>query len=154
MTCKTHAPRSRRHRNANFYQPHFGNLVNEFFNSAVGDVVVNKDKKRLTNPAVNVVEYDNRFELQLALPGLTKEDVTISYEDEKLVVAAKDEKEETEINYRLREFNYEGFKKHFRLPDAVDTGAIKASFELGILSITLAKKEEEIPQPARKITID
>lgn len=153
MTCNTYTPRTRRNRSSRYYQPHIGNLINEFFNTAVGDAVTPRSEKRTTNPAVNVIEYEDRYALQLAIPGLSKENVDIKYENEKLTVSSAKPEQESEYNYRLREFNYEGFTKHFRLPETVDTNSIKASFENGILTIEIGKKEEVIPQPPRKITI-
>lgn len=151
MNCNTTA---RRRPNAAYY-PHVGNLINELFNTAVGDVVQKTDKKRFTNPATNVIEYDNRYELMLTLPGYSKEDVSITIEDERLTVKSIKTEEESDqsLNYRLREWNYGGVEKHFKLSDTIDTASVEAIFEQGILKITLAKKEEAIPQPPKSITI-
>ncbi len=134
------------------YTPHFGNLINEFFNTAVGDVVQKADNKHYTNPAVNVIEHEDKVELQVALPGYGRDDVNIIVDEDILKLESK-EKEATEGQYRLREFNYAGFKKNFRLPEDIDTNKVEAKFDLGILTVTLSKKEEAIPQPPRQITI-
>ena len=135
------------------YTPQYSNWINEFFNTAVGDVVQNADKRYTTNPATNVLEYDDRFELKLALPGFAKKDIAIELDKDVLKVAS-DATSEEETKYRLREFNYAGFKKHFKIPKTVKRDAVHAGFADGILTITLNKKDEEIPQPAKNITIN
>ena len=138
-------------------QPIFGNLINEFFNTAVGDVYKKAESKQsFTNPAVNVITYDDRTVLQIALPGFSKKDVNITIDQDTLTIEGKqdasDEQEGT-TSYRLREFNYAGFKKSFALPEDIDTEQVKANFKSGILKLELFKKEEAIPQPARSIEI-
>lgn len=152
MTCNH---RTRTHRRQPVVVPHFNNIVNELFNTAVGDVITKSERKHFTNPATNVVVFDDRYELQVALPGFSKEDIDLEVDNYVLKLAAK-ETEQTKadtVNYRLREFNYTDFKKSFTLPETVDTAKIKAEFNNGILFITLPKKEEAIPQPSRKINI-
>jgi len=151
MTCtyRTSRPRSR-----SKYAPHFGNLVNELFNTAVGDVVQKSEQKYFTNPATNVVELDDRFRLEVALPGFSKKDVAITLENDLLKISSSsDTSDNTQINYRLREFNYSGFQKAYQLPDTVDGREIKASFDLGVLTIDIPKVESAIPQPPKKIKI-
>jgi len=139
-------------------QPIFGNLINEFFNTAVGDVYNKAESKQsFTNPAVNVITYNDRTVLQIALPGFSKKDVNITIDQDTLTIEGKqdasDEQQEGTTRYRLREFNYAGFKKAFALPEDIDTEQVKANFKLGILKLELFKKEEAIPQPARSIEI-
>ena len=102
---------------------------------------------------MNVIEYDDRYELQLALPGYVREDVQITVEEGLLKLNGQKEISEGKLNYRLREFNYSEFEKNFKLPESIDISNIEAAFELGILTITLRLKEEAIPQPPRKIII-
>ena len=135
-------------------QPLFGNLINEFFNTAVGDVYNKAEsKKSFTNPAVNVITYDDRTVLQVALPGFSKKDVNITLDQDTLTIEGKQDEPENASNYRLREFNYAGFTKTFKLPEDIDTTKVKANFKSGILKLELFKKEEAIPQPARSIEI-
>jgi len=149
MNCTVKKPRA----SVN-YQPHLGNIINEFFNTAVGDVYQKaENKKSFTNPAVNVINYDDHTTLQLAVPGFGKDHVTITLDQETLTIEGKPTENDHKGSYRLREFNYSGFKKSFKLPEDIDTTSIKASFDLGILTIDLFKKEEAIPQPARQIKI-
>lgn len=136
------------------YQPYFGNLINEFFNTAVGDVYKKAESKQaFTNPAVNVISYDDRTVLQVALPGFSKKEVNITIDQDTLTIEGTQDAEENTENYRLREFNYAGFNKSFKLPEDIDPDKIKANFKSGILKLELFKKEEAIPQPARSIDI-
>lgn len=134
------------------YTPNLGNIFNELLNTAVGDVVQKTEKRHFTNPAINVIENDDRFELQLAIPGYNKKNVTITVDNDILKVEGKDEVA-TDSKFRLREFNYTGFAKSFRLPEDIDGQKIEAKFNNGVLSITLNKKEEAIPQPPKTIII-
>jgi HSP20 family protein len=136
-----------------YYRPDFNNFINEFLNTAVGDVVQKADKKHFTNPAVNVVQYDDRLELFMAIPGFAKTDVDITIDNDTLTVKSTKE-EAQEGTYRLREFNYGGFTKSFKLPEYIDSANISAHFENGIIKITLNKKKEAVPQPPKKITIE
>ena len=136
------------------YQPYFGNLINEFFNTPVGDAYQKAEsKKSFTNPAVNVISYDDRTVLQVALPGFSKKEVSITIDQETLTIEGTQDEQDDSENYRLREFNYSGFKKAFELPEDIDTDKIKANFKSGVLKLELYKKEEAIPQPARSIEI-
>ncbi len=151
MNCTVNRPRARAIVN---YQPHFSHLINEFFNTAVGDEYQKAESKRTyTNPTVNVINYDDKTTLQLAVPGFSKDDVTITLDQDTLTIEGQIEATDSTTNYRLREFNYNGFKKAFKLPDDINTDNVKATFNLGILSIDLYKKEKAIPQPARQIDI-
>lgn len=135
-----------------YTRPDFGNFINEFLNTAVGDMVQKADKRYFTNPAVNILQFTDRIELQMAVPGFSKSEVEIIVENDTLTI--KSNKGDAENGtYRLREFNYRGFTKSFRLPEEVDTNAISAQFDQGIILITLNKKKEAVPQPPKNITI-
>ena len=151
MNCNTQY--SARPKRARTNYPHFGNIVNEFLNTAVGDVAQKAERKNFTNPATNVINYDDRHVIELAIPGFAKKDVSITFEDDRLTVKSNREEAKGGLNYRLREFNYTDFTKSFKIPETVDSESIVASFESGILTITLNKKPEATPQPPKSITI-
>lgn len=94
-------------------------------------------------PSVNISEKDNGFEVELATPGLKKEDFSISIEKDILTISAekKEEKEVEDKKYSKREFNYTSFSRSFTLPENIDEESIDAKYENGILSISLTKKE-------------
>ncbi len=107
-------------------------------------------------PSVNIIETDDDFKIELAAPGLSKKDFKIDLENEVLTISAekKSEKnEENENSYKRREFDYNNFKRSFTLSKVIDNQSISAKYANGVLNITLAKKEEAKPQPARTIAI-
>lgn len=132
----------------------FPSLFNEFFNDDLWGW--NTDYTKANVPAVNIAETDEDYRLELAAPGLTKDDIKINVEDHRLVIASekKEEKEEKKDNYYRKEFNYQGFRRTFSLPEyEVEEDKIDAHYENGVLSIILPKREEAKPKPARQIDI-
>lgn len=108
-----------------------------------------KRKKRMGGwfyPPVNIQELDDRYELFLFAPGLTKEDFNISLKDNLLKIAV-DRKEEEVIEeggfWKRREFSTRGFQRKFELNKKIDLDSIKAKYENGILQLTLSKLEGE-----------
>lgn len=106
-------------------------------------------------PAVNIKENDKDFELELSVPGRSKEDFNIEVDDNVLTVSSevKTENEVSEDNYTRREFGYASFKRAFTLPETIDEGKINASYEDGILKFTLPKRKEALPKPKRLIEL-
>jgi len=135
------------------YAPTFGSIVHELFNTAMGDVVHESTRKRISNPATNVLKAEDKWELQLALPGFDKKTIDIQVENDTITVSSKIEPSEGESAYTLREFDYSEFKKAFKIPESIDQGAIKASFDQGVLTISLPLKKEALPQPPKTIKI-
>ncbi len=90
----------------------------------------------------------------MAAPGLNKEDFNISVEKNTLTINANKEANTEEGNkYRRKEFSYLSFHRTFHLPNTIDSNAITAKYENGILQLTLSKKEEAKEKPARNIEI-
>jgi HSP20 family protein len=111
-----------------------------------------------TMPAVNVKESENAFEVEVAVPGMKKEDFKVELNNDVLTIAAKqeDKKEEkdSEGKYTRREFHYHSFQRSFRLPkNQVDGDHIAAKYENGVLYLNVPKKEEAKQKPARLIEI-
>jgi HSP20 family protein len=98
----------------------------------------------LNQPAVNIVEKEDMFELTLAAPGLEKENFSIKVEKDHLIVASevKSSEEISEGKFTRKEFNYESFKRSFLLPKTVNKDEISAEYINGILRVSLNKKEE------------
>lgn len=105
-------------------------------------------------PAVNILETEDDFRLQLIVPGFAKEAFDLQVENELLTISATvettEQKEETVLR---RQFEPRSFERRFELPDSVNADTLSAGYEQGILTITLPKREEAKPQPARKIEI-
>ncbi len=131
----------------------FGNFFDEFFNKSIGDFV--GSDFILSSPSVNVIENKDHLSIELAAPGLEKSDFQLNLENNRLkITAAKENKEEaTDGKYTRREFNYNSFERSFELPDSVNSEGITASYENGILIVTLPKKVEEETERNRSIEI-
>jgi HSP20 family protein len=99
--------------------------------------------KRMDEPALNIKEKDDLFEIELAAPGYSKKDFKVNLDNGCLNIAAKKSKTEDEKdeNYSRHEFSYESFERSLELPESVSDDKIKANYENGILKFTLAKKE-------------
>ncbi|MCK8522083.1 Hsp20/alpha crystallin family protein [Aquimarina sp. D1M17] len=116
----------------------------------------NVSKIGFNTPAVNIKESDNDFTIELAAPGLAKEDFNIELDNEVLHISSevKSEKETKEARkYTRKEFGYRSFKRSFNLPDTVNATGIEASYENGVLEVAIPKKEEAKVQPKRLIEI-
>lgn len=106
------------------------------------------------SPAVDVTEEKDCFRLKAELPGLSEEDVDLSLDGRMLVLRGekKQEHAEGDANWHLTERSYGRFERAFTLPDSVDTGQISASFDKGVLTVTLPKRAEA-QQATRKIEV-
>ena len=130
-----------------------------FFDDFVGRDLVNWfDNYQYNVPAVNVRETEDNFELELAVPGMSKKDFKVEFENDVITISSekKESKEEgnKNDNFHRKEFSYQGFSRSFSLPEnTVDGDKIRASYENGVLKIEIPKKEEVKPKPARLIEI-
>ncbi|MRT92574.1 Hsp20/alpha crystallin family protein [Ancylomarina sp. 16SWW S1-10-2] len=109
-----------------------------------------------TLPAVNVHENDQEFTIEVAAPGMKKDDFKINLDNNQLSVSSetKSETQSKDENYSRKEFSYQSFHRSFRLPiDVIDGDKISAKYNEGILYVHLPKKEEAKPKPSRVISI-
>ena len=106
-------------------------------------------------PAVNIVEADDSYTIEVAAPGLDKKDFHIDLENSCLTISSEKEpkNEETNDRYARKEFSYSSFKKSFTLPEMVNSDKIAASHKDGILYVKIPKKDEAKVKPARQISI-
>jgi HSP20 family protein len=106
-------------------------------------------------PPVNIRETDNSFEVELSAPGKTKESFNIELDNELLSISSEFKTENTteEGKFTRKEFSHSSFRRSFTLPETVKAEDIKASYENGILKISLPKREEALPKPKRLIDI-
>ena len=135
--------RNRHHRNHNFFAPSFGNIINEIFHNSLGDVEVERPKT-YSRPAANVEKVDGSYILSVALPGVSREEVQINIDKNKLTIKSAIE-ENTDTKYKLREFNYAKFERAFKLSENADIDNISAKFDKGILAITIPTIKEAGP---------
>jgi HSP20 family protein len=121
-------------------------IVNPFFNdvySLLNDSFLN-EKIATRTPAVNIAETDNQFEIDLAVPGLSKEDIKINLDKNVLSVSADKKTETVDENKKFtkREYSFNSFSRSFNLPESADQSKIEADYTAGILKLTITKKEE------------
>lgn len=118
----------------------FGGLLDSLFNDS--PLFTSEVRRHFSVPAVNIKNNDSHFEIEVAAPGLDKEDFNIEVVDNilKLSVSKSSEKEEDEENFTRKEFNYMNFNRSFTLPkNLVDTESVEANYKDGILNIRLPK---------------
>lgn len=105
------------------------------------------EKANATAPAINVVESDKDYKVEVAVPGMTKEDFNIHLSDENELVISMEKKVENEDKdnkkYLRREFSYTKFQQSLYLPDNVDKEKITANVANGVLTIELPKYSQE-----------
>lgn len=134
------------------FMPHLNSIIDDVMGSETFETV----KRNLISntPLANIYETEIAHVIELAIPGVNKEDVTIDLHENKLTIAlAKKEEtvEKTTLKER-KEFNYSKFSRAFNLPKNIDFDKIEATNKNGILTVTIPKKEEEIKKN-RTITI-
>lgn len=131
-------------------------FMNDFMEKTWLDFPMNKKPgENKTIPAINIIETEDKFRIEIAAPGMSKKDFDINIENDRLTVSSNLEREEKEGDkYARREFNYASFKKEFNLPNEfIDKDKVKATYEDGVLHILLPKKEESKPNPSRNIEV-
>ena len=118
--------------------PYFNNVFDSLFNEALNkNLTVNKV------PGVNILESANDYQIEVAAPGLTKEDFQINLKKDNLSIwAEKKVAEGEEKDYSRKEFDYYSFARSFVLPESIDAEKISAEYVNGILTITIGKKDE------------
>jgi HSP20 family protein len=136
--------------------PAWSNLFSDFFDRNWLDWSNrNFSLTNTTLPSVNIKESNESFDVEVAAPGLSKEDFRIELNNDLLTISSekKDEKTEEESHYTSREFSYQSFSRSFSLPGSIERENISAKYENGILFITIPKKEEARSKPVRQIEI-
>lgn len=109
-----------------------------------------------TLPSVNIKENADAFKVEVAAPGFEKSDFKLELNHDLLTIYSE-KKIENETKegeqFTKREFSYQSFSRSFTLPNTADGERIQASYDNGILNITIPKKEEAKPKPSRVIEI-
>ena len=114
-------------------------IFNDFFDNTW------MEKANATAPAINIRETETNYEVEVAAPGMTKEDFNIKIDNNNQLVVSMEKKEEHEEGkkegrYLRREFSYSKFQQALILPDDVEKDKIEAKVEHGVLTITLPKQ--------------
>lgn len=126
---------------------------NDIFESMFNDSFFS-DRMMSRVPAVNVSETRDHYQIEMAAPGLNKNDFDIKLDRNILTVSVEQQKQDVQENkqFNRREFSYTSFVRSFALPETADDAQIDASYENGVLKLQVAKKEEA-KQVTRKIEI-
>ena len=145
MTLVKFANGQKNHAVTPFFSDVFDSILNDSFLS---------DKLSSRVPAVNISETETQFHIELAAPGLKKEDFKISLDKNVLSVSAEKKVENVEEGkkYSKREYSYNSFIRSFTLPETADQAKIDAEYTDGVLKLIVAKKEEAKAQ-SREIAV-
>ena len=121
----------------------FSNVIDRFFNESVARTGGSTAYSFV--PKVDVFEDEKAFELQVAVPGMNKEDFKIDLNEDRLTISGerKYSQEKKENNFRSIETSYGTFSRTFTLPDNIDVNKIEAAYNNGILLLTLPKDEKK-----------
>lgn len=122
------------------------------------------DNTSITIPSMNISEEKDQYKVEMAAPGLKKEDFNIEVEGNMVTISCEKESESKEKNgerenesnsnsYSRREYNYSRFSRSFTLPDYADSNRIAAKYNDGILKLSIPKKPEAQKNKNQKITV-
>ena len=132
-----------------FFEDVFGNELFNWENN-------NFSRTSTTLPSVNIQETADNYEVEVAAPGMDKNDFKITLDGNLLIISSVKEQEQTndEATFTRREFSYESFQRSFQLPkNVVDEDKITARYENGLLHLSIPKREEVKQKPPRMIDI-
>jgi len=115
----------------------------DVFESILNDTFFS-DRMVTRVPAANISESEDHFHVELAAPGLKKEDFKISLDNNLLNISVELQNENSGVqkNYSKREYSYSSFVRSFTLPDSANAESIEAAYTDGVLMIDIAKREE------------
>ena len=116
----------------------------------------NFSNERTTLPSVNIKETADNYEVEVAAPGMNKNDFKVTLDGNLLMISSEKEYEQNheEESFTRREFSYQSFQRSFQLPkNVVDDEKINARYENGLLLLTIPKREEAKQKPPRMIEI-
>ena len=135
--------------------PAWNSFIDELFNEDLAKVKSGAFNHGSSTPKVNIIESDESYILNMAIPGFNKSDFIIDLENESLTISMNlnEVENQEKVNFTRKEFGYNSFKRTFVLPETVEGDKIEANYKDGILSLTIPKKEEAKPKPARTIKI-
>ncbi|MDR1408607.1 MAG: Hsp20/alpha crystallin family protein [Tannerella sp.] len=132
------------------------NWLPGIFNDFFGNEWV--ERQRASSPSMNIIENDKEYKVEMAAPGLTKDDFHIDVHDDDMLTVSVEKKSETQDEnkankYLRREFSYSSFRQSLVLPDGVDRENIKAKMEDGVLCIDIPKIVKTEKKSTKRIEI-
>jgi HSP20 family protein len=116
---------------------------NDVFDSIFNDTFFN-DRMVTRVPAANISETEDHYHVELAAPGLKKEDFKINLDRNVLNISVEQQSENSDVkkNYSKREYSYTSFVRSFTLPESANSESIEATYTDGVLKIDIAKRDE------------
>lgn len=137
--------------------PSLPSLLEDFFNRDWADSTLANGNYSATLPAVNVRETNDDYIIEVAAPGMKRDEFKVELDNNVMTISStREEKQEDQSNgeYTRREFNYQSFQRSFTLPEnKVEGEKISARYMDGILHITVPKKDEAKVKPVKQISI-
>ncbi|MEX0769531.1 MAG: Hsp20/alpha crystallin family protein [Balneolaceae bacterium] len=123
-----------------FFGSKFSDVLDEFFNEAVSN------RKHSFVPRIDVSETEKQYEIDVQLPGMKREDIKVQLEDGRLNISGERKLEnETEgKTFHKVESSYGSFTRVFQLPDNIDQDSVKATYENGILTVSIGKSKDKV----------
>ena len=146
-------------RSNNTLFPTIPSLFDDFFTRDwLDSSLANWKVSGATLPAVNVKESNDDFQIEVAAPGMTRDDFKVELDNNVLTISSereqKNEEKDEKGNYTRREFSYQSFQRSFSLPESKVLGdKISARYSDGILYVTVPKSEDAKVKPAKQIAI-
>ena len=127
-------------------------LVSDFWGE---DLFPSSEQDWSLTPAVNIIEGTQDFKVEVAAPGLHKEDFKVHVEKNILEISSekKDEQVTEDKKYLRKEFSYSEFRRTFSLPSSVDVEKIKAEHKNGVLTVEIPKRDEAKVNPRKQIAV-
>ena len=129
------------------FQAPMGGFVNPYFTQTTNDEIGRNHVA--TRPAANIIREEGAYKIQLAVPGVSKDQIKIEFIDGQLIISATPAEATDNQKFVRKEFDYAGFKRTFRLHKNADTAATHASFDQGLLTIVIP----DLAQVTTKINI-
>ena len=136
----------------NIATPSFKRMVDEFFNTSLGDIL---DYKEHNQPKANIRADKNAYFIEMIVPGYSKSDINLELESGKLKVSSvlKEKQVDEQIKYFIKEFKVLPFSRTFQLPERILEDKIDAQYKKGILTIAIPKNLTEEEQHKKNIEI-
>lgn len=131
-------------------------MMDRFWDNELSDrPSLNYSSTNTSVPAVNIKETDNDFMIEVAAPGMKKDDFSINYDNGRLTISSEIKQDENQDEwYNRREFSYQSFCRSFEIEDnIINNQKISARYKDGVLYVSLPKSEEVKPKPAKQIAI-
>jgi len=136
------------------YAPTLSNFFDDFFTRDLFNWP-SSSSTGTSIPKVNIFETDNEFHVEMAAPGMSKDDFKVELDNNMLTISSQRDTEEKDENknYQRREYSYQSFMRTFHLPDSAEAEKINAKYVDGVLNLVIPKKEEAKRKPIKTIKI-